>query len=64
MAKILTEIYWEKYGQAIIGKMQSEGALDNSDDEITRCLSGCVAGELLICTAINARREGLFVWEK
>jgi len=57
-----TQSYWEKYGDSIIGRMKSEGATGNTDEEIRRCLSGCVAGALLIETAISARESGAFKW--
>jgi hypothetical protein len=55
--------YWEQYGDALIGRMKAEGATTNTDEEIRRCLSGCVAGALLIETAISAREIGIFKWE-
>ena len=58
-----TQSYWEKYGDSIIGRMKAEGATSNSDVEISRCLSGCVAGALLMETARAAREDGLFRWE-
>jgi hypothetical protein len=58
-----TQSYWSEYGDAIIGRMRAEGATGNTDDEIRRCLSGCVAGSLLIETATLARNEGIFRWE-
>lgn len=61
--KMTTQSYWEKYGDSIIGRMKAEGASSNSDVEISRCLSGCVAGALLMETAIAAREDGLFRWE-
>lgn len=55
--------YWGKYGDAVIGRMKAERATSNSDVEISRCLSGCVASALLIKTARAAREDGLFRWE-
>lgn len=55
--------YWEKYGDSIIGRMKAEGATCNSDAEISRCLGGCVAGTMLMETAIDARDSGVFQWE-
>jgi hypothetical protein len=55
--------YWEKYGDSIIGRMKGERATSNSDVEISRCLSGCVAGKMLMETAIAAREDGLFRWD-
>ena len=61
--EMTTQSYWEKYGDSIIGRMMAEGATSNSDVEISRCLSGCVAGALLMETARAAREDGLFRWE-
>lgn len=58
-----TQSYWQKYGDSIIGRMKAEGATSNSNVEISRCLSGCVAGALLMETAIAAREDGLFQWD-
>ena len=55
--------YWSEYGDAIIGRMKAEGATGNTDEEIRRCLGGCVAGTMLIETAIDARDSGAFIWE-
>lgn len=57
-----TQSYWEKYGGAIKGRMIAENAISNEDCEITRCLKGCVACDMLIETAINARKNELFKW--
>ena len=59
-----TRSYWGNYGDAIIGRMMAEGATSNSDVEISRCLSGCVAGALLMETARAAREDGLFRWDE
>jgi len=58
-----TQSYWEKYGDAIIGRMKAEGATSNTEEEIRRCLGGCVAGSLLIETATTASNQGIFRWE-
>lgn len=55
--------YWNQYGDARIGRMTAEGATGNSDEEISRCLSGRVCADLLIATATAARDHGLFRWE-
>lgn len=57
-----TQSYWGNYGDAIIGRMKAEGATSNTDEEIRRCLSDCVAGAMLIETAIDARESGVFKW--
>ena len=62
--EMTTQSYWEKYGDSIIGRMMAEGATSNSDVEISRCLSGCVAGALLMETARAAREDGLFRWDE
>jgi hypothetical protein len=59
-----TKSDWSEYGDAIIGRMKAEGATSNTDEEIRRCLGGCVAGSLLIETATTARNQGIFRWEK
>jgi hypothetical protein len=43
--------------------MKAEGATSNTDEEIRRCLGGCVAGSILIETARAAREHGIFRWE-
>jgi hypothetical protein len=57
-----TQSYWSEYGDAIIGRMKAEGATGNTDEEIRRCLGGCVAGTMLMETAIDARDSGAFQW--
>lgn len=44
---------------AVRGRMLAEGAVSDSDDEIFRCLHGCVCGPYLIEIATYARDRGL-----
>lgn len=46
------------YLEAVQARMTVEHAVSDSDDEITRCLSPCVCGELLVNIAKYLRGEG------
>jgi hypothetical protein len=48
----------KRYIGAIQGRLSAEGALNESDAELTRCLAPCVSGQWLVPTTKQLRDDG------